>query len=414
MLVDIEESGCGVNVKEENVSILVYADDVVMCSDSPDKLDHMIGRLDSWCNKWKLKINVDKSQIVHFRRKRVQQSSHAFHLQGARLKYSNSYKYLGVIFDAHMTFKCAVDTLATASGRALGSVITKYKTLKYMHFNTFSLLYNTCVTPVMDYAAEIWGVNNFDKPLVIQNRAMRYFLGVHRFAPTLAVAGDTGWLSCNDRWTTSTLIFWNHLVNMVDSRLTKRLFMWDRMICSKNWSSFVKDKLDLLDLSNSFYNLQKVNLEHRKHGLVIHASNKWKNEVSLKPKLRTYAKIKHNLETENYLHINLSRSQRSLISQLRCGILPLRLETGRYVGEEIDERVCTMCDERVTEDEIHFVLKCNFYSAERVMLLEGVNHDSYGNDNDILCYLMTHKIHKFGSFLESAFLKRKNKMYTAN
>lgn len=29
----------------------------------------------------------------------------------------------------------------------------------------------------------------------IQNRAALYFLGVHKFAPVLAVQGDMGWIS---------------------------------------------------------------------------------------------------------------------------------------------------------------------------------------------------------------------------
>ena len=31
----------------------------------------------------------------------------------------------------------------------------------------------------------------------VQNRAMRYFLGVHRFVPLLAINGDVGWLVAN-------------------------------------------------------------------------------------------------------------------------------------------------------------------------------------------------------------------------
>jgi len=33
----------------------------------------------------------------------------------------------------------------------------------------------------------------------IQNRAMRYYLGVHKFAPIAAMQGDLGWLSVKFR-----------------------------------------------------------------------------------------------------------------------------------------------------------------------------------------------------------------------
>ena len=36
-------------------------------------------------------------------------------------------------------------------------------------------------------------------------------------------------------------------------------------------------------------------------------------------------------------------AERSILSQFRAGILPLRIETGRYVGEPAELRHCTLC-----------------------------------------------------------------------
>ncbi len=41
--------------------------------------------------------------------------------------------------------------------------------------------------------SEIWGYKSFNKIYAIQNKAIRIYLGVHRFAPTAAVSGDIGW-----------------------------------------------------------------------------------------------------------------------------------------------------------------------------------------------------------------------------
>ena len=46
------------------------------------------------------------------------------------------------------------------------------------------------------------------------------------------------------------------------------------------------------------------------------------------------------------------------MAQLRCGILPLRIETGRYVGESPDERLCKLCNGPAIEDEKHVLLNC--------------------------------------------------------
>ena len=52
------------------------------------------------------------------------------------------------------------------------------------------------------------------------------------------------------------------------------------------------------------------------------------NTVSYKLKLRKYVKFKQNINVEDYVISNISRSQRSLLAQLCMAILPLNIETG--------------------------------------------------------------------------------------
>ena len=37
--------------------------------------------------------------------------------------------------------------------------------------------------------------------------------------------------------------------------------------------------------------------------------------------------------------------------QFRSGILPLRIETGRWKNESIEGRVCLVCEENIVKDE---------------------------------------------------------------
>ena len=39
---------------------------------------------------------------------------------------------------------------------------------------------------------------------------------------------------------------------------------------------------------------------------------------------------------------------------------PLRLETGRFVGEPEYQRIRKMCDSGQVENELHFLLECHF------------------------------------------------------
>ena len=77
------------------------------------------------------------------------------------------------------------------------------------------------------YGAEIWGFKDFNVCNMAQNRAMRFYLGVHRFAPIAGMQGDLGWINSRHRRYKCMIRYWNRLINMNDTRLTKHIFNYD-------------------------------------------------------------------------------------------------------------------------------------------------------------------------------------------
>ena len=73
----------------------------------------------------------------------------------------------------------------------------------------------------------------------------------------------------------------------------------------------------------------------------------WCDKIPSVPKLRYYVKFKQDVNTAPYLKRHLTQFQQSLLAQLRLGILPLTIETGRYVKIPFEERCCTFCTENL-------------------------------------------------------------------
>ena len=84
-------------------------------------LQKMLNIMYSWCSKWRLAINTEKTQIIHFRKKAVEQSIHSFMFGEMPLSYVSSYKYLGLLFHEFMSFSEGRKALADSAGRALGA-----------------------------------------------------------------------------------------------------------------------------------------------------------------------------------------------------------------------------------------------------------------------------------------------------
>ena len=63
---------------DEEVCILLYADDIVLLADNKQNLQVLLNTLNEWCNRNDLSINVSKSNIVHFRFESVPKSFFLF------------------------------------------------------------------------------------------------------------------------------------------------------------------------------------------------------------------------------------------------------------------------------------------------------------------------------------------------
>ena len=62
------------------------------------------------------------------------------------------------------------------------------------------------------------------------------------------------------------------------------------------------------------------------------------------------------------------KNERSMLAQLKCGILLLRMETGRYIGEQLDNRLCAFCTDFDIESETHFLVSSSRYEKLRVQV----------------------------------------------
>ncbi len=74
--------------------------------------------------------------------------------------------------------------LTQAASRALGVLISKYKSHGGLPFAVYSRLYDALMHPILDYGAAVWGTGEFSVISAIQHRVCKVFLGVgEEFCP---------------------------------------------------------------------------------------------------------------------------------------------------------------------------------------------------------------------------------------
>merc|ERR1711954_282175 len=91
-----------------------------------------------------------------------------------------------------------------------------------------------------------------------------------------------------------------------------------------------------------------------------------KTECENQPKLRTFLLFKDFQTLPPHVGKPLSFVERKTISKLRLGILPIRIETARYIRPILpeDERTC-YCNSGQVESEYYVLFQCQMYRSLR-------------------------------------------------
>ena len=138
------------------------------------------------------------------------------------------------------------------------------------------------------------------------------------------------------------------MLDMCNSRLNKKVFLWGNVHCHtkiKNWSFRVHTKFKELNmeyLCNTNIVLDKMFIKNIENVSFYRYKRKWQDDLMLNEssKLRTYRLFKNDYFKEKYLSVNMPGKYKRAFAKFRCGVAPLKIETGRYEGASIENRTC--------------------------------------------------------------------------
>ena len=362
---DVKKLNVGINIGNDKVCVLLYADDVVFLTENENDLQKVLDTLNVWCGKNDLTVNLDKSKIVHFRPQSISKTDFVFEFNGNNLNIVSQYNYLGLLLTEFLSYDEMAKAVAKSASRSLGLLISKCKINGGFKYFTFTKLFDTLVWSVIEYGASLWGTKDYSCVNSVKNRAMRFFMGVGRYTPNLSLYGDMGWIPCNIKQWTVVFRNWSRVTSMCDNRINKKVFVWSNNYGNgkiKNWSFRVKAKFKSINMDQFCdFNiiLDKNSIKYIENLSFNAYKDDWYEQLMSDgvKKLRSYKKFKNVYGVETYLCNNMPGKYKSAFSKFRCGVAPLRIETGRYENLNVDSRVCFNCNNEV-EDEKHVLLQC--------------------------------------------------------
>ena len=146
----------GLKLQDIHLFILMYADDMVLFSETIDGLQQMLNTLSSYTKDWNLEVNIEKTKVVIFRNGGIVKDNERWMYIGVEIEVLNEFCYLGIVLNYNGKFLVSQKPLARQGRKAMFVMRSNVSDLELNHCTLFSL-FDTYVASILLYGCEVWG-----------------------------------------------------------------------------------------------------------------------------------------------------------------------------------------------------------------------------------------------------------------
>ena len=383
-LPDIFGKKCNpIKLGRTSLPCLMYADDIVLLSETKEGLQECLNRLDEYTTRWGMTLNKGKTKIMIFQNC-GRTPSMKFTFKGEELEQVKKYKYLG--------------TMMTNTGNfGLNDKYLKNKGLRARYVITKSIgqnckpsmamrLFNKMVEPILLYNCEItqaffpvlWNQEKFnnkiwDRSLELDKVTygfLRQILGISKKTTNMGILSETGRHPICTKIFIQMIKYWTRLFT-TESNLLQEAHLecierfkegktsWLKIIVYLLQYTEMVDLIDSKDMEQKKKTLDKTFRER----ILKRYENQWNEDTQKghEGKLRFYFEHKKIFRFEGYLDA-VPLEDRRAITKFRLSCHRLPIEVLRYTKKkkvEKEERLCEICPQGEIGDEWHYLLSCN-------------------------------------------------------
>ena len=199
----------------------LYADDLILMSESAAGLQKQLDALASFCEARQLTVNLSKTKVVVFEHR--QSDVPDFVLNGAVVERVESYKYLGFVVHATKAMTFGTSFVVAAARKAMFAMRRRCALLGIRDPAMQCKLFDTLVLPILSYACEVWAVNtNVGEAAEVLHRSfLKHLLGVRICTANEIALAEFGRFPLQVHFWQQILRYHHRVVALDNSRLVK-------------------------------------------------------------------------------------------------------------------------------------------------------------------------------------------------
>lgn len=358
--------------------ILLYADDTVLFSDNEKDLQQALDKFESYCETWKLQVNVNKTKVLVFGKGR-KSNKVVFKLGNYELEQVDEYKYLGLLFSRSGTFYKAKQQIAEQARKAMFSLLRSIRRLS-LPIDIQIELFEKTIKPILLYGSEIWGFGNFDTLEKVQLQFYKYVFNLKKSTPSYMIYGETGVMPIALSIKHRVISYWARIIKNINQdesiKLSSKIYniiyeLHSKKLIKSQWMENVKDYICNSGYSGIWYsqcfnNINWFTKSSYQRIKDIYIQN-WMANVHQTSNTNLYKYMKLNFERSFYLD-KLPTCMSKILIRFLTRNHRLPIEKGRWQNVQFSERKCTVCNE--VGDEYHYIFLCPTFEEIRLRYID--------------------------------------------
>ncbi len=147
---------------------------LVLMSTTHNGLQTCLNRLNEYCKKWGLSINVSKTKVMIMEKGISINTNRAFSLSGEPIECVQSYNYLGMIINYNGTFKKSMEDRITKGTKCVHMVRNAISHYTNISTRLATTIFEKQVAPILTYGCPLWILPKSNNSLRISMRLDRY------------------------------------------------------------------------------------------------------------------------------------------------------------------------------------------------------------------------------------------------
>ena len=134
----------------------MYVGDIALIADTSVGLQRKLKALESFCQKWGMKVNLAKTKIIVFRNGGKLSSKEKFLYNGKTIDMVTHYKYLFIVFNSRLTWGHAIKEFAGKANKAVSMIRRAMWKLGTFEHKTLFKIFESLVLPILCYGSAVW------------------------------------------------------------------------------------------------------------------------------------------------------------------------------------------------------------------------------------------------------------------